>query len=79
MWWALADPNTLLFSQPLAEEIPSRSIPLFLENKLRHDDVNKFVGLARGVALVASVRGHTSAAEFPSRYRDTFAPSSDGR
>jgi hypothetical protein len=47
IWWALADPGTLLFSRALSHGVPPTAAPLFLENELLHDDLNKFATLAR--------------------------------
>jgi DNA-binding CsgD family transcriptional regulator len=59
IWWALTDPDTLLFSQALTDEVPTRAAPLFLENELLHDDVNKFALLARGPDPVGTLYGAT--------------------
>src|SRR5689334_22099293 len=47
LWWAIADPATLLFTRAHREEIPERVTPYFVENEFIAEDVNKWVELAR--------------------------------
>ena len=74
-WFATADPETLLFTGSLVEDIPECATPLFVANELLQDDVNKWVHLAAkqpGVdSLVAATKGRL---ETSPRYRDILAP-----
>ncbi len=47
LWWASADPATLLFTRCYREELPEDSGPYFVENEFLHQDVNKWTELAR--------------------------------
>jgi DNA-binding CsgD family transcriptional regulator len=75
LWWAAADPATLLFTGARREGLPADSGPYFVENEILHDDVNKWTDLARsrdGVStLMRATEGHPEQSE---RYRDIFAP-----
>jgi hypothetical protein len=75
LWWAAADPATLLFTRSYREELPEESGPYFVENELLHQDVNKWTDLARDPAgvrtLMEATRGDPERSE---RYRDIFAP-----
>ena len=75
LWWAAADPATLLFTQSYREELPEESGPYFVENEFLHQDVNKWTELARDPAgvrtLMEATGGHPARSE---RYRDIFAP-----
>lgn len=75
LWWATADPATLLFTGTYQEEIPDRTRPYFLENEFIADDVNKWVDVAaepEGVrTLVAATVGTMSTS---ARYNDIFHP-----
>jgi DNA-binding CsgD family transcriptional regulator len=75
LWWAAADPATLLFTQSYREELPEESGPYFVENEFLHDDVNKWTELARDPAgvrtLMQATGGHPARS---GRYRDIFAP-----
>lgn len=75
LWWAAADPATLLFTQSYREELPEESGPYFVDNEFLHDDVNKWTELARdrtGVrTLMQATGGHPARSD---RYRDIFAP-----
>jgi DNA-binding CsgD family transcriptional regulator len=75
LWWATADPATLLFTRTYQEEIPERTKPYFLENEFVTDDVNKWVDVARdpdGVrTLWRATRGVMSRS---ARYTDIFHP-----
>jgi DNA-binding CsgD family transcriptional regulator len=70
-----ADPATLLFTSAVADEILQRATPQFMENEFLHDDVNKFVWLARSKQ---PVNGLVEATEHElvrsPRYRDILAP-----
>lgn len=75
LWWATADPATLLFTRAHREELPEDSGPYFVANEFLHEDVNKWTELAHqqtGVAtLMEATHGHPGRSE---RYRDIFAP-----
>jgi DNA-binding CsgD family transcriptional regulator len=75
LWWASADPTTLLFTEALREEIPADSGPYFVDNEFLRDDVNKWVDLARDVVGVRTLVQATNGKPASSaRYRDIFAP-----
>jgi DNA-binding CsgD family transcriptional regulator len=75
VWWASADPTTLLFTEALREEIPADSGPYFVENELLRNDVNKWVDLARDPIGVRTLMQATDGKPARSaRYRDIFAP-----
>lgn len=60
LWWAGADPATLLFTRSYREELPEESGPYFVENEFLHQDVNKWTELARdpaGVRLLMQATG----------------------
>ena len=75
VWWATADPATLLPTGAVVEEIPERATPAFVENEFLQDDVNKFVDLARSGCpvngLFAATRGEPTRSR---RYRDILVP-----
>jgi DNA-binding CsgD family transcriptional regulator len=75
LWWAAADPATLLFTRAHREGLPVDSGPYFVENEFLRGDVNKWTDLARekvGVrTLMHATDGHPDRSE---RYRDIFAP-----
>ena len=75
LWWAAADPATLLFTQSYRQELPEESGPYFVENEFLHQDVNKWTDLARDPAgvrtLMEATGGHP---ELSDRYRDILAP-----
>lgn len=75
LWWAAADPATLLFTQSYREELPEESGRYFVENEFLHQDVNKWTELAHdpvGVrTLMEATGGHPVRSD---RYRDIFAP-----
>ena len=75
LWWAAADPATLLFTRSYREELPAESGPYFVENEFLRDDVNKWTDLARDPAgvrtLLQATEGHPASSD---RYRDIFAP-----
>ena len=75
LWWASADPATLLFTRSYREELPEDSGPYFVENEFLHQDVNKWTELAReatGVGTLMQATGGRPASS--DRYRDIFAP-----
>ncbi len=75
VWWASADPTTLLFKEALREEIPADSGPYFVENEFLRDDVNKWVDLASDAVGVRTLMQATDGKPARSaRYRDIFAP-----
>ncbi len=75
LWWASADPATLLFTRSYREELPADSGPYFVDNEFLHHDVNKWTELARDTAgvrtLMQATEGHPARSD---RYRDIFAP-----
>ncbi len=75
LWWAAADPATLLFTRSYREELPEDSGPYFVENEFLRRDVNKWTDLARDPAgvrtLMEATGGHPASSD---RYRDIFAP-----
>ena len=73
-WAATVDPATLLFTGSVIEGIPEHATPAFLANEFLHDDVNKFVTLARGMpvnSLSQATEGDLGGSE---RYREILAP-----
>ncbi len=75
LWWASADPATLLFTRSYREELPADSGPYFVDNEFLHTDVNKWTDLAKDPAgvrtLMQATDGHPARSD---RYRDIFAP-----
>ena len=72
---ATVDPATLLFTGSVTEEIPASVTPAFLANEFLHDDVTKFVHLARAPRPVQSL--YTASHDEPERsprYREILAP-----
>jgi DNA-binding CsgD family transcriptional regulator len=74
-WCASVDPATILFTGSLIEGIPESATPAFLENEFLHDDVNKFVQLARSDRPTGGLYDATAGdlAASP-RYREILAP-----
>ena len=75
LWWAAADPATLLFSRAEREEIPAETGPYFVANEFLEDDVNKWTELVRdrrGVRTLWEATGGEP--ETSPRYRDVFKP-----
>src|SRR5260370_37368985 len=75
LWWASADPATLLFTRSYREELPETSGPYFVDNEFLHQDVNKWTELAcqaTGVGTLMQATGGRPAGS--DRYRDIFAP-----
>ena len=66
IWWATADPATLLFTGTYQEEIPATTKPYFVHNEFVADDVNKWTDVARdkdGVKTLLQVDGWRDVAE----------------
>ncbi len=75
LWWAIADPTTLLFTQARREEIPAHTGPYFVDNEFLRDDVNKWTELAHDRAGVRTLMQATGGKPATSaRYRDVFEP-----
>jgi len=75
VWWATADPATLLPTQPYTEEIPADTLPYFVQNEFLDDDVNKWTELVREAAGVRTLFQATAGDVLASsRYRDIFRP-----
>jgi DNA-binding CsgD family transcriptional regulator len=75
LWWATADPATLLFTSTYQEQIPERTKPYFLENEFIADDVNKWVDVARDPDGVRSLQHATHGSMSSSaRYSEIFEP-----
>jgi DNA-binding CsgD family transcriptional regulator len=75
VWWATADPATLLFTQAYREGIPEETTPYFVDNEFLGDDVNKWTELAHDPAGVRTLFGATSGEPRASaRYRELFGP-----
>jgi len=75
LFFAVADPATLLHTRRYVEEFPEQLSPNFLENEYRIDDVNKWVELARdrhGVRTLLDATG--GRLEVSPRYRDILEP-----
>ena len=75
LWWASADPATLLFTRSYREELPEASGPYFVENEFLRRDVNKWTELSRdptGVGTLMRATGDHPASS--DRYRDIFEP-----
>src|SRR5262249_39673423 len=58
-WFATADPESLLFTDSLVEDIPEAATPLFVANEFLQDDVNKWVRLAVKRSHVGSLASAT--------------------
>ena len=75
VWWAAADPATLLFTDAYRAALPADTTAYFVENEFLHDDFNKWSELARdrdGVrSLSRATEGSLGRSE---RYRDVFQP-----
>jgi DNA-binding CsgD family transcriptional regulator len=75
VWWATADPSTLLFTQAHGEGIPEEAGPYFVENEFLRDDVNKWTELARDPVGVRTLLQATAGKPASSaRYREIFRP-----
>jgi DNA-binding CsgD family transcriptional regulator len=75
LWWATADPATLLFTQAHRDGLPEEIGPYFVQNEFLADDANKWTDLAHsrdGVrTLIEATAGDL---ERSARYRDIFRP-----
>jgi DNA-binding CsgD family transcriptional regulator len=75
IWWATADPATLLFTGTYQEEIPATTKPYFVQNEFVADDVNKWTEVASvkdGVkTLLQATDGVMSRS---ARYAEIFQP-----
>lgn len=75
VFFATADPETLLFTGAYSEEPLAASTRLFLENEFGCQDVNKFASLATSAQHVASLDDATGRVRLSSaRYRDIMRP-----
>jgi len=75
LWWAAADPATLLFNRPARVEIPAETGPYFVDNEYAQNDVNKWTELARDGRGVRTLWQATAGEpEQSARYRDIFRP-----
>jgi len=75
VWWAAADPATLLFTRAYREGLPEDAGPYFVENEFLRDDVNRWTELAERAAGVGTLMQATDGDPTRSeRYRDIFAP-----
>src|SRR4029453_16623867 len=75
VWWATADPATLLFTQAFRDGIPADTTPHFVDNGFLDDDVHKWTELAparRGAPPRGQPPGRQP--EAGGRYRDLFQP-----
>jgi DNA-binding CsgD family transcriptional regulator len=73
VFWAIADPATLLFTRSLAEDIPPDAQQAFAQNEFMGDDVNKFmhVSATSAVTLAGATAGELERSE---RYRTIIEP-----
>ena len=75
LWWATADPLTLLFSDAYAEQLPTDSGPFFVQNEFIDHDVNRWTELASSAAGVGTLmRATDGRPEHSARFRDLFGP-----
>jgi DNA-binding CsgD family transcriptional regulator len=75
LWWAAADPATLLFNRADREEIPAETGPYFVTNEFLEDDVNKWTELARDRHGVRTLWEATDGKlQTSARYRDILKP-----
>lgn len=75
VWWAAADPATLLFTSAYRVGLPANSASYFVDNEFLDDDVNKWTDLARDRSGVRSLAQATAGRFHESaRYRDVFQP-----
>ena len=75
VWWAVADPATLLFTNAYRAAIPADTAAYFVENEFLHDDFNKWSDLARdreGVRSLAQATG--GSLNRSERYREILQP-----
>jgi DNA-binding CsgD family transcriptional regulator len=75
VFFATADPATLLFTGAFAEDPLTAATEQFLDNEFGHDDVNKFQSLATGDRHVATLDAATGGQRTASaRYREIMSP-----
>jgi DNA-binding CsgD family transcriptional regulator len=74
IWFATADPTTLLFTGSFVEEIPERLTPAFVTNEFLDSDVNKWTALARGRKPESLFRATSGRPEQSPRFREILAP-----
>jgi len=75
VFFATADPGTLLFTGTFVEDPLAGVADQFLANEFGQDDVNKFQSLATGARHVATLDSATHGMRAESvRYRDIMAP-----
>ena len=75
VFFATADPGTLLLTGIFAEQPLINVADQFLDNEFGHDDVNKFQSLATGARHVATLDSATHGERRSSaRYRDIMGP-----
>ena len=75
LWWAGADPATLLYTGAYQEELPPDSGPFFVANEFLDHDVNQWTDLAVSPTGVGTLmRATDGRPEDSARYRDFFAP-----
>jgi DNA-binding CsgD family transcriptional regulator len=75
IWWATADPATLLFTGTYQEQIPATATPYFLQNEFLADDVNKWTDVARHRDGVRTLSDTTDGVMSRSaRYSEIFEP-----
>src|SRR5262245_39931987 len=75
VFFAIADPATLLHTHAYTDGFPQGSSPRFLANEFHSDDVNKWIELARDRRDVHTLLGATGGRLANSaRYRDILEP-----
>jgi DNA-binding CsgD family transcriptional regulator len=75
LFFATVDPETLLFTGSVVEEIPEHATAAFLTNELLTEDVNKFMHLAHADQPVQSLFAATEGRPDDSpRYREILVP-----
>ncbi|HZY27710.1 MAG TPA: LuxR C-terminal-related transcriptional regulator [Jiangellaceae bacterium] len=75
VFFATADPVTLLFTGAVAEDPLAMATAQFLDNEFGHYDVNKFQSLATGARRVATLDAATGGQRADSaRYREIMSP-----
>ena len=75
VFFATADPATLLFTGAVAEDPLVAATAQFLDNEFGQDDVNKFASLAVGARHVATLDAATRGRRADSaRYREIMSP-----
>ena len=75
VFFATADPATLLFTGAAAEDPLAAATAQFLDNEFGHHDVNKFQSLATGARHVATLDAATGGQRVASaRYREIMSP-----